>query len=237
MRRGLSELRCIGLLRSLVAIAFLASASPVLAGHIYGTPAPMTGMRSIGDGLTATNDWVGLDADLAWSITDNGDGTFEYTYIMVGFKPETGPPSISHFTLDLSDDFDEATVTNPMIQQEELGAFEPIASEDIELKLTPSFDEGGLLITGGVRFDIGDMNNGGYVAYRFTSNRTPVFHHFALKGGDDSFVYNNNLFDSSLDTTNDFIAAPNSVIPEPGSLGLAWLGGLGLFSLARGRRR
>ncbi|MGL4512614.1 MAG: hypothetical protein ACRCT8_05940 [Lacipirellulaceae bacterium] len=202
---------------------FLLSALLCLAGPIppsdadgalvYGEPAALAGLRVVSaPGLaTAEPDW--LDATIAWSVSPNGDGTFDYEYTLTGFDR----PAVSHVTLDLTDDAvrDPDAVTNPRLN----GSPAPV---EIGNK------DG---ITGAVKFDEGAD---GTVVYTFTSNREPVWGDVFVKGGSSAEVTNTGFGNQTLMDPLHYVARPNGRgIPEPASAtALA-----GLLLLARRRRR
>jgi hypothetical protein len=86
----------------------------------------------------------------------------------------------------------------------------------------------------GVKFDdtVGDAP----FTVTFESNRAPVWGDFYVKGGNLSFAYNAGLTDHLSEDVNDFIARPNGVVPEPGTLAMLGLGLAGLRQWSRRKR-
>lgn len=182
-------------LRLLVACCCLVliGTSTAYADPIYNTPADWTGIRTVAPPATAgitTNDDDWLDGIVEWSITDNLDGTLDYTYTFSNFDR----PGISHFTLDVSDAAigDSALITDPL-----LNGNTPI---DIEFG-----DFEGLI--GAVKFDLGAD---GDIVYTFTSNRLPVYGHFRLKAGRSTFATNTGFDNEASEEVLDFIARPDT---------------------------
>ena len=194
-----------------------------LAGYVYSEPAALEGTRTASQ-LVLGGDYVGSDLSISWKVTENGS-LWNYMYTIDGFQDDTvnvrvgdnSNPGISHFTLDLTDDAvdirnaelaDLAAVTN----------VQPAGETEFKLFAGGSGDPGwpsGAEIIG-VKFNFG--GDGPEVVYSFTSNRAPVWGDFYLKGGDDSYAYNMGLTNHQSENVLDFIARPNGVIPEPGTL-------------------
>jgi hypothetical protein len=217
----------------------------VLAGAahalpVYGTSAlaELTGSRDVhatvgplgAGGLTGFGQYAdaAIDFGVAWVITLGPVVHYQYTF--TGLNGSGQAKDVSHFVLDLSDDCagDPNCVTNAKIN----GV--AIAAQDIEFG-----DQDGII--GAVKFDIGA---GEGVTYEFDSNRLPVYGHLAIKDGGGSgtcptpgsttAACSNGLV-AGVDTedVNDYVARPNGIVPEPGSLPLL---ALGLVILAARRR-
>ena len=199
----------------------------VHAAPVYNTSAALTGVRTVSPpaaGRIATNDDDWLDGVLEWTIIDNLNGTFTYTYEFRNFDR----PGISHFTLDVSDSAigDPGLIVDPL-----LNGVTPIVTEFGNI-------EG---ITGAVKFDLGAD---GDITYSFTSNRLPVYGHFTLKAG-RSTVANNTGFDNEAsESVLDFIARPDTILiinqeipvmDAPSSIALFSMGmaSLGMLRLRR----
>lgn len=194
-----------------IVLAGAASAwGSVICDGVYDQPASFTGTRTVGSVGLATSRPSWQDAVISWVITDNGDNTLTYTYTITGLNS----PSLSHFTLDLSDNAidDEGVVMNATlngmpIQQIEFG------------------DKDG--IDGAVKFDTGAE---GTNVFSFISNRMPVWGDFFIKGGGGpqlSTLTNTGFNDHCSPDPDDFIARPDTVIiPEPATLGALALGSI-----------
>jgi hypothetical protein len=204
-------------------------AAPAQAALVYGMPATSTGSRSVASGeLTDTGDSSWDDATISWSIVDNLNGTLTYTYTLAGFNM----PSVSHFSLDLTDDaIDGDSLADPDAVTDAKIDGDPIAAEDIEFGSGPNWDG----LTGAVKFDVGTEDDS--VIYSFTSNREPVWGNVGVKGGGNTL---NNVglgLEGSSMLTSEFIARPNGVakIPEPGAVFFG-AAACALVGLMKGRR-
>jgi hypothetical protein len=193
----------------------LISALPMAAIPIYGTDASgeLVGSRDVGvgGGLTGYNDYDNGVFTVDWEITIGGGGTVHYAYTFTGLTAK----DISNVVFDISDncDVDPLCVTSALIEG---------------LPATVAFgDFSG--VTGAAKLEGIDGEEG--FTYEFDSNRLPVYGHLAVKDGGGSetcaapgasnIVCSNQLlgFGSPEDIVN-FVARPNGVVPEPGTLGL-----------------
>lgn len=213
-----------------IVLIFLVVPARALATPVYGTPVTPTDFA----GSRVYQSEASGDAVIQWSITPSGNSfTYRYTFI---FPDVQGPTfkDVSHFTLDLSDDFadsDEQDLRDTFSSNTN-DSFDPQDDEDIEFG-----DKDGL--TGAVKFDFGggkpdggtpNTSDGQPLFYEFTIDRSPVWGNMAIKAGQnlfDNLGLDNEL--TSMDTA-DFIAVPNGIVPEPATAALALLGA-GLLAL------
>ncbi len=195
----------------LLCLLFSVFAKPADAAMVYGTSAAgeLTGSRTVTDpGLTTTDlaDWG--DAVVSWVITDNGNGTFHYEYTFTGFNK----PDISHVDIDISDD---------AIDNNALSDLNAVTNATLNGIIIPAnLVEFGNFegITGSVKFDISDENVTNPI-YAFDSNRSAVYGHLVVKGGQE-LLNNTGLSDPSSMNFLDFIPRPNGaiIIPEPSAI-------------------
>jgi hypothetical protein len=187
------------------------------SGYLQGCLTEPTGLTD----NPGTPAWNG--AYIAWKITPLGDGSgylYEYTWSATS-------KAVSHIILGLSDN---CTATS--------GCLWDISSTSIFYGTwgpgpsNPGFPTGADFW--GIKFD---NTTGTSYDFSFKSNRVPVWQNFYAKDGADSgtevYAYNTGL---GVTGTSYYVAAPDSVIPEPGFYGLLSLGLAGLYLAARRRR-
>jgi hypothetical protein len=170
---------------------------------------------------------------LNWTVIDNGDDTFTYTYTFTGFVK----PGISHFTLDISEDAVSGETLLPGV------IVNPTLNGDPTSVVVgdPQHAQAAGMDTSNVKFD--ESPDADSVTYSFTSNRTPVWHDFYLKSGRDSEAYNTGLNNHASEDKIDFIPTPNSptpnsaIIPEPSTVLLFGFGILSIVGYVWHRRK
>lgn len=185
------------------------------AAPVYGTSADFVGSRSTTDGGGLTFDTTeglsndpGGDLSLSWDIVDNSDGTFDYNYTLDPTELDSNQ-SISHFTIDLSDDCDGSKG----------------CATDISVNDDSASGEFGDLdgIEGAVKIDEGGEN---IVTYSLTSTRLPVWGDVFIKEGQWD-AENTGFQDRASDDSGLYVARPNGEpvdIPLPGTLALLAFG-------------
>jgi len=152
-------------------------------------------------------DWE--DGTLKWEIEFVGgpNNLWNYTYWLEGISM----PANSHFTIEVSEGIcnDPFGVLNPELDGS------PIDSGDIECE---EGEKDG--IEPSLKFDI--VSNGDDNHYEFQSNRSPLWHNAAFKGGQVE-VHNLGFLNvnSNSDEVRMFIATPNSKGVPPGGNGIA----------------
>jgi len=189
------------------------------SGYLQGCLTQGTGLTVSPNPTQTTDPWK--DAYIAWNITPlpGGSGySYEYTWSGAG-------RNLSHLILGLSNN---CTATS--------GCLWDISSTNISYNTwgpgpsNPGFPTGADFW--GIKFD---NTTGTSYDFSFKSNRVPVWQNFYAKDGNDLPLY---AFNSGLGVTGTsyYVAAPDSVIPEPGFYGLLSLGLAGLYLAARRRR-
>jgi PEP-CTERM motif len=219
-----------------LAVLLVAAGQHARAAAVYATAADLTGSRNsgLGGGLVPGGDWAsdGDTETISWSIVNNGNGTWNYTYTLANFSK----PGISHFLLDLTDDavfptVDPQVVTSVSPANYELffDNFVPGGMGNSNVGLPAPIIGVKIQFTGGGSFPS---------AVSFTSNRAPVWGDFYVKGGKDSFVYNAGLVNHASDNKGIFLARPDGAVsvPEPTSIAMVAMAGVAGLGLARRRR-
>lgn len=233
--------------RWMAGLVVLLSIGYANATPVYHTPVDPNAADPNDDftGMRTYQDEGGLgSATIEWIITQNGN---EFTYRYIFHIPDVAGPTfkdVSHFTLDISDDFDEigeAEIRNAF-ESNSNDAFDPQDESDIEFGSHDGLTGDVKFDFGGGKFEDGVINTSDEMPlyYEFTTTHSPVWGNHAVKAG--TAVYTNAGLGNegtSMDE-GDFIAVPdgaNGAVPEPSSLGLACLGAFVLVSAAFRRRR
>lgn len=197
------------------------------AVSVYGTDASWSGSRQIGNGLTGNGGYATSQFTISWNIVDNFNGTLTYTYTLDNFEGIQGG-GVSHFTLDLSDNYDSKTITEATINGTS------IAPGDIEYG---NFNEPSnspvYLLVGAVKFDVGSGSDP--LTYSFVSNRLPVWHFAFVKSGLTNYAYTSGLDNPVSGNILDFIATPDGQVPVPEPTTLLLTGSALLGLIGRGR--
>jgi hypothetical protein len=216
--------------RSLVHTLFagILAACVLTATPVYDTAAPYSGTRTVqgGDLVVIGNDndnsWA--DGRLDWLIAPEA-GLLRYTYTFTGFNSS----SISHFTLDLSDNCanDAGCVTQGQVK-DGTGAWQNATLE--------FGNKDG--IVGAVKFD--DGGESALVVYTFLSNRAPVYGDLFVKSGQND-LKNAGFENRVSENANWYVARPDTVffqedtpVPEPATSALL---GAGLLLLGVSGRK
>ncbi len=193
----------------------------VLGGDASGY---LTGCLTEGAGLTvnpATTHWDG--AYIAWQVSPITGG-YLYEYTWSGARTD-----VSYLIVGLSTC---CNLSNGCLWDVQT----PVWVERWDSTDNPGFPTG-------ISFDgikLGDIPyHGQTYSFSFKSNRVPVWQNFYIKDGNDPksgeplYAFNTGI--SQTTGLSYYIAAPDTVIPEPGFYGLLALGLSGLYLAARRR--
>lgn len=214
MEVGLHMFNARNLVQVGLVAALLAPASAFAS--VYGTDVGLTdytGSRSVaGGGLGLLGAGT---ATIDWSIVDNLDGTFHYSYTLT----TTAQNTISHFILDLSEDCSDfgSCFSNLVIADPDSSG----GTEFGSFGTSPSNPGIPGTIQGVKVDDIDSGDDGGVFTFSFDSDRIAVWGDFYSKGGnpdvnpDKGFaVWDVGLGDHTLDDISKFIAVPDTLTTE-----------------------
>ncbi len=189
------------------------------SGYLTGCLREPTGLLD-NSGTTA---WNG--AYIAWEITPTANGyLYEYTWSATS-------KAVSHIILGLSEN---CTETNSCIWNLQAPAGTTTSFGNWSSgPSNPGFPSSASFW--GIKFD---ETTGTTYSFSFESNRVPVWQNFYAKSGKDQgadvYAYNAGL--GLTGVSSYYVAAPDSVVPEPGFYGLLSLGLAGLYLAARRRQ-
>lgn len=224
----------------MVAVILTLAAASAIATPVYSTPvapADFTGQRTLasGGGLASAGSGPGwtfpAGSSVSWSIVDNGNGTFTYSYSFFQSLPSGGKEDItlSHFILELSPGCIVEGQSSCIWDANSTTAF----STDWNSGIGNS-NPGMPSSIYGVKFSTGAST------YTFTSDRIPVWGDFFAKKGTDG-LWNLGL-DPTYSSSSDILRfiprpdteSPHPEVPEPGTMALL---GAGIGALVLLRRR
>lgn len=185
-----------------------------------------------GSGIVGGGNWTpeptGQGYQIEWDISQNGDGSWRYKYILSDQGGDPLSPATSHIIFQLSENILPSDLFNFAgdISMIVFGDFGPASAN-------PGFPAGESIF--GVKFDLA----GNQRIVEFDSNRQPMWGDYYAKGGSSSFAYNtdlgvavanaNNYLDTPVDALGrplHKILVPDTLIPEPVTLACLGLGGL-----------
>jgi len=143
---------------SILIFPFMLWGNQALAAPIHGTSAlgELIGSRSVGNGLTGTNNYDNGVLTFSWDIVPSGSN-FVYTYTLTA----PGLMDISHLTLEVSDDCVNTT------------CIFGVSGSPVEFGPNDA-------ITNGFKLDFGGSSP---FTWSFTSNRSPVYHDVCGRNG------------------------------------------------------
>ncbi|MHC4882462.1 MAG: PEP-CTERM sorting domain-containing protein [Planctomycetota bacterium] len=233
-------------MKKLVCLAFVLLAA--LSVPSFGEVISYTGSLEVisggglGGGLEGTGFWVNdngqtnpqwFEANLSWTVTDNEDGTWSYTYNLNVFRAD-----VSHFILEASPSFDYDNLLNASYPGTDYEIITHTASPGVEAQPNPFLPQD----IYGPKFDIGVEGDPEpaltSITISFDSDRDPIWGDFYAKcgktGGEtgtQNTLWNAGiLLDDPLagptnGTIDNHILVPDT-IPEPATMVLLGLGGL-----------
>ena len=211
--------------------------------HSFGAVS-YTGSLEVADGeLEGTGFWVNdngqtdpqwFPAYLSWTVTDNENGTWNYTYNLDVFRAD-----VSHFVLEASPSFGDENLLNPIYPGVSNDIITHTASPGVEGQPNPFLPQD----IYGPKFDIGDegLAEPDYTSIQisFDSDRAPIWGDFYAKCGKTGgpiLGTQNTLWNQGLLIDDPLAPADNGsllnhvlipdTIPEPATMVLLGLGGL-----------
>lgn len=229
---GEATMRCtirFGMVMLLWATAGTVTAGPTYSGSLTGDGGGITGI--------AGNPWLTSATTFSWSVEDNSDGTYTYTYRL---QVPTDSKEISHVIMEVSPSFTSDDVL--AVLQGTLDGSQP---DDYP----KASDVGMPSPFRGVKFEDGAGGTDYDWTMSFTSGRVPVWGDFyavdGKKPGQETAIWNEGFGDPDSDplaplangSLDYHILVPDTTtvtIPAPGALTLA---GIAVCLLTFVRRR
>ena len=188
-------------------------------------PTPGPGVELVG-----TGPWAAGPSDLAWTVTDNENGTWHYQYDL------TVPAAdISHFIIEASPSFDYGNLFNASYPGTSYEIKTHVGSPGLGVQPNPFLPED----IYGAKFDIGDAGSVDpdhkSISVSFDSDRAPIWGDFYAKCGNvggiqntiwnEGFLIADPLAPADNGSLLNHVLIPDT-IPEPATMVLLGLGGL-----------
>jgi len=198
------------------------------------------GCLQTNDAIFATGGWAstttGKGFEISWNITPGALWKYEYTINAV--STDLLDKGLSHIIIGLSSNCGVGCIS---------GVSYPLGSETTGPTLYEPGGEGnsnpglpGKIY--GLKIDTPKNAENRTFSFSFLSNRVAVWQNFYAKdgktGNDEIYAYNKGDWDGDTNLESGyFIAAPDSVVPEPGFYGALSIGLAGLYLTLRRRRK